>query len=214
MANFPACGLRITSPARGLIDSQFWREMSLLDDIQIPGKSIACCHCILELSYAGDGLNADPGFTSVHKPLAINEYRCLARSLRAIRYGTLFAEHFLTRKGLTMKINIAAACFLAGALVLPVVGYTADNEINSLSPKALTQDSIITTSVYAKIKSTLAGENQDSAAHIKVDTDKKGVVALSGTAKSQADADKAVAIAQGVEGVTAVENKLVVKAHK
>jgi hypothetical protein len=40
-----------------------------------------------------------------------------------------------------------------------------------------------------------------SALHIKVDTDDKGVVQLSGNAKSQAEADKAVAIAKKVEGV-------------
>jgi hyperosmotically inducible periplasmic protein len=112
-----------------------------------------------------------------------------------------------------MKINIAAACFLAGALVLPVVGFTADGEINSLSPKAFAQDSIITTSVYAKIKSTLAGENQDSAVHIKVDTDNKGVVTLSGTVKTKEDADKAVSIARSVEGVAAVEDNIRVVAR-
>jgi hyperosmotically inducible protein len=187
--------------------------MSPLDDIRIPGKSIARCYRIAEPSHAGDALSADRAFAPVHKCLAINEYRSLARSLRGIRYGKRVAERFLTRKGLTMKIAIAAACFLAGTLVLPVAGYTADSEINSVSPKAFPQDSIITTSVYAKIKSTLAGDNQDSAVRIKVDTDNKGVVTLSGTAKTKEDADKAVSIARSVEGVAAVENNIRVMAR-
>jgi hyperosmotically inducible protein len=44
-----------------------------------------------------------------------------------------------------------------------------------------------------------------------VETDKSGVVQLSGTAKSQAEVDRAVAIAREVEGVTSVENKIQIK---
>jgi hyperosmotically inducible protein len=107
-----------------------------------------------------------------------------------------------------MKIKFAGACSLAGALVLPLASHAADSEINSLSPKAFAQDSIITTSVYARIKSKLAEDNQDSAVRIKVDTDNKGVVTLSGTARTQEEADKAVSIARSVEGVASVENSI------
>lgn len=41
-----------------------------------------------------------------------------------------------------------------------------------------------------------------SALHIRVDTDNKGIVTLSEKAKSQAEADKAVSIARGVEGLS------------
>lgn len=109
-----------------------------------------------------------------------------------------------------MKINIAAACFLAGALVLPVAGYTADYDTDRSSPKAFAKDSVITT----KIKAKLAEEKLASAVQIKVDTDNKGVVTLSGSAKTQEEADKAASIARSVEGVAAVENKIKVATRK
>lgn len=68
-------------------------------------------------------------------------------------------------------------------------------------------DSVIT----SKIKSKLATADDVSAVHIKVDTDKNGVVVLSGTAKSKAEADKAHAIAHSVEGVTKVINQIKIK---
>jgi len=111
---------------------------------------------------------------------------------------------FLTQKGLNMKIKIAAACFLAGALALPVAGYTADADSDRSSPKAFVKDAVITT----KIKAKLAEEKLASAVQIKVDTDNKGVVTLSGTARTQEEADKAVSIARNVEGVAAVENNI------
>jgi hypothetical protein len=36
-----------------------------------------------------------------------------------------------------MKTKFAAACFLTGALMLPGAGYTADNDMNRLSPTAM-----------------------------------------------------------------------------
>jgi hyperosmotically inducible protein len=110
-----------------------------------------------------------------------------------------------------MKIKIAAACFLAGALVLPVTGHAADDDTDRSSPKAFfVSDAIIT----AKIKAKLAEEKLASAVQIKVDTDDKGVVILSGTAKTQEEADKAVSIARNVEGVGTVENNIKVAARK
>jgi len=108
-----------------------------------------------------------------------------------------------------MKIKIAAACFLAGALALPVAGYTADSDSDRSSPKAFVKDAVITT----KIKAKLAEEKLASAVQIKVDTDNNGVVTLSGTARTQEEADKAVSIARNVEGVAAVENHIKVAAR-
>lgn len=64
-------------------------------------------------------------------------------------------------------------------------------------------DSVITT----KIKSKLLGEPNLSSAQINVKT-YKGVVQLSGFVKSQADINKAEAIARGTEGVTDVKNDM------
>ena len=103
-----------------------------------------------------------------------------------------------------MKTRLVTSFFLLGALLAPVAGYTEDGDKDRSSPKAFIQDSVIT----AKIKAEMAKDKQVSALNIKVDTDNKGVVQLSGTAKSQAEAEKAVSIANSVKGVTAVENKI------
>ena len=91
-----------------------------------------------------------------------------------------------------------AAAVIASALLLPIAGYTAD------SPKEFINDSVITT----KIKTEMAKDKQVSAMKIVVQTDQSGVVKLSGTAKSQAEADKAVEIAKSVKGVTSVQNNI------
>ncbi len=96
-----------------------------------------------------------------------------------------------------MKFRLATA-IIAGALMLPVAGYAAD------TPKQIVKDSVITT----KIKAAMAKDKEVSALRIEVETDHSGQVQLTGTAKSQAEADKAVAIAKGVQGVTSVENKI------
>jgi osmotically-inducible protein OsmY len=47
-----------------------------------------------------------------------------------------------------------------------------------------------------------------SAMRVKVETDDKGVVTLSGTAKSKAEADQAVKLARNTKGVTSVKNDI------
>ena len=73
--------------------------------------------------------------------------------------------------------------------------------------KEAVADSVITT----KIKAEYAKDKQVSALNIKVDTDDKGVVTLSGKAKSTAEADKAVKIARDTKGVTSVKNDIMVQ---
>ena len=113
-----------------------------------------------------------------------------------------------------MNTKLVTTCLLAGALMLPIAGYTADRsadgDTDRSSPKAFVKDSIITT----KIKAELFEERMSSLLHIRVDTDKKGVVVLSGTAESQNAADKAVSIARKVKGVTSVQNNIKIKADK
>jgi hyperosmotically inducible protein len=109
-----------------------------------------------------------------------------------------------------MKIKTAAAAFLAGALALPLAGYGADNDSDRTSAKDFFNDSLITT----KIKVKLTEEKLANMVKIKVDTDNKGVVTLSGTAATQEEADKAVSIARGVNGVATVENNIEVAARK
>jgi hyperosmotically inducible periplasmic protein len=117
------------------------------------------------------------------------------------------------RIGHTMNFKLAASGLVVGALMLPIAGYTADSDSDRSSdrssPKAFVKDSVITT----KIKAELAEEKLSSLVHIGVDTDNKGMVTLSGNAASQNAADKAVAIARAVKGVTSVQNNIEIKAN-
>ena len=107
-----------------------------------------------------------------------------------------------------MKYKLATTCFVIGSVLAPVAAYAADSDKDRSKPATFVKDSVITT----KIKTKLAAEHLASAKHIKVDTDRNGVVWLSGTANSQAEADKAVEIARNTEGVKSVSSKL--KVHK
>jgi hyperosmotically inducible protein len=104
---------------------------------------------------------------------------------------------------MNMNARLAACCFVAGALLLPIAGYAADTDPSS-SPKQFVKDSVITT----KIKAQLAANNAKTLVHVQVDTDDKGMVTLSGTAPSQKAIDTAVLIARAVKGVTEVDNKI------
>ena len=99
---------------------------------------------------------------------------------------------------------------LLGALLAPVVSHAEDQDKDRASPKAFVKDSAITT----KVKAKLAAEHLGSLAKIHVDTDANGIVYLSGFANSQAEADKAVAIARATENVRDVKSDLVVKPDK
>lgn len=103
-----------------------------------------------------------------------------------------------------MKTKIVTTCFLLGTLLAPMAGHAEDADKDRSSPKAFVKDAVITT----KIKAEFAKDKQVSVRHIKVDTDNKGVVQLSGTAKSQEEAEKAVQIARNVKGVVAVDNRI------
>jgi hyperosmotically inducible protein len=109
-----------------------------------------------------------------------------------------------------MNTKLVTTCFLAGALMLPIAGYTADGDTDRSSPKAFVKDSVITT----KIKAELAAEKLSSLVHISVDTDNTGKVVLSGTAASQNAVDKAVSIAHAVKGVNSVQNNIQIKADQ
>jgi len=105
-----------------------------------------------------------------------------------------------------VKLKLATACLVIGTALAPVA-FAADSDTDRNKPATFVKDSMITT----KIKTKLAAENPASMADIKVDTDKDGVVWMSGTAKSQQDVDKAVSIARGTEGVKSVKNDVKVQ---
>lgn len=101
-----------------------------------------------------------------------------------------------------MKTNLKTL-LVVGALALPLAAFAAEGD----SVKTKVGDAVITT----KVKAEFAKDKTVSATGISVETDSNGLVHLSGTAKSQAEADKAVLIAQKVKGVTGVQNDIVVE---
>jgi hyperosmotically inducible protein len=107
-----------------------------------------------------------------------------------------------------MKTIIATTCVLFGTLLAPAAVVVAqDSSADSSHPVALAADSATTT----LIKTKLAAQHLASLDRIHVETDKDGVVWLSGTASSQAAADKAVSIARATEHVKAVHSHITVK---
>jgi hyperosmotically inducible protein len=106
-----------------------------------------------------------------------------------------------------MKTKHAAACLIAAALLGPLAALAEDPDTDRSNPTAFVKDSAITTEIKAK----LAAEHITSLARISVDTDRNGVVYLSGSARSQDAIDKAVSIARDTDGVKAVHSTLKVQ---
>ncbi|MGG4732192.1 molecular chaperone OsmY [Leclercia adecarboxylata] len=86
-------------------------------------------------------------------------------------------------------------------------GEKIDNSMNKVGN--FMDDSSIT----AKVKAALVDADDIKSTDISVET-KKNVVTLSGFVESQAQAEKAVAVAKKVEGVTSVSDKLHVRDGK
>lgn len=100
-----------------------------------------------------------------------------------------------------MKINLKSLLVI-GALTVPMAAFAADGD--AVGTKL--GDAVITT----KVKAEFAKDEHVSASDIRVETDSSGIVQLTGTAKTQAEADKAVVLAKNVKGVTSVKNEIVV----
>ena len=105
-----------------------------------------------------------------------------------------------------MNVKLATVCFVLGAAIAPVA-FGADSDTDRNKPATYVKDSAITT----KVKTKLATDTPSSMATIHVDTDKDGVVWMSGTAKTQQEIDKAVSLAKGTEGVKSVKNDIKIK---
>jgi hyperosmotically inducible protein len=103
-----------------------------------------------------------------------------------------------------MKLKFATTCFVIGTVLAPMAAYAADSDTDRNKPATFVKDSVITT----KIKTKLAAESPGTMARIKVDTDKDGVVWMSGEAKTQAEAAKAMDIAKATEGVKSVKSDI------
>jgi hyperosmotically inducible periplasmic protein len=101
---------------------------------------------------------------------------------------------------------VVATAAMLGAFAVHAATETGTDTDRS-HPKTFMKDSVIT----SKVKTHLAQEKIGSLAHIHVDTHGHGAVVLTGYTRTQDEADKAVSIAQGTEGVTSVKSKLRVR---
>jgi len=107
-----------------------------------------------------------------------------------------------------MKSTFAISCVLFGTLLAPAVVVVAqDSDTDRTHPMEFVKDSAITTA----IKTKLAAEHLTSLGRIHVDTDKDGVVWLSGSARSQAAVDKALSIARDTEHVRSVHSEIKIR---
>lgn len=107
-----------------------------------------------------------------------------------------------------MKIKSAISCTVCAMLLGSAVAVSADDSTSDgARAMVFVKDSAITT----EIKGKLAAEHITSLERIHVDTDKDGIVWLSGTASTWKAADKAVSIARDTEHVKDVHSHITVK---
>ncbi len=100
-----------------------------------------------------------------------------------------------------MKMKLATTCLVLGALLIPIATFAAeDRDADRSHPLTWVKDSMITTAIKAK----LAADHPGSMKHISVDTDKAGVVWLTGTANNQTEIDQAITTARNTEHVKSV----------
>ncbi|HSI49598.1 MAG TPA: BON domain-containing protein [Ideonella sp.] len=103
-----------------------------------------------------------------------------------------------------MNARYILAAVISATAVLSTTGCAVGREQESVG--AYIDDSALT----ARVKSAFASDPTVSAMSISVET-MKGVVQLSGFAKSTAERSQADAIARGTGGVKAVRNDIVVR---
>ena len=106
-----------------------------------------------------------------------------------------------------MKTKLVMTCLVGGMLLGSAVTMAQESDADRSHPKAFVKDSAIT----MKIKTKLAAEHVTSLGRIHVDTDKDGVVWLSGSARTQEAIDKAVSLARDTKGVKDVRNHIKIK---
>jgi hyperosmotically inducible protein len=106
-----------------------------------------------------------------------------------------------------VNTKLIAACFVVGTLLAPIAVRAADGDSDRAHPEAFVKDSVITT----KVKTKLAADKISNLTRIHVDTDRNGMVVLSGNVENQQGAEAAVSIARKTEGVTSVQNNIKIK---
>jgi hyperosmotically inducible periplasmic protein len=113
----------------------------------------------------------------------------------------------INHQEMNMKHKLAASCFVIGTMLAPIAVQAKDSDADRPNPTTFVKDSAIT----AKIKTRLAAENPGTLKHISIDTDRNGVVWMTGTVNNQSEAEQAVTIARNTEGVRSVRSSLTVQ---
>lgn len=113
-----------------------------------------------------------------------------------------------------MKTKLSTLCFVTAAMLAPMAVHAADSaeaaaDADRMHPRTFVKDSVITT----KIKARLAKEHFSSLTRIRVDTHGHGIVVLAGSARTQDEATRALAIARETEGVTSASSTIHVRKH-
>jgi hyperosmotically inducible protein len=109
-----------------------------------------------------------------------------------------------------MKTKLATTFLVIGTLLAPVLAHADDRDADRSHPMTWVKDSVITT----KIKAKLAADHPGSMKHIQVDTDKDGVVWLTGTANTLDEINQAVTTARNTAGVKSVWTDIKIKSDR
>ena len=106
-----------------------------------------------------------------------------------------------------MKLLVVTALLGAGGTLMSAA--EADQKVDSDISHAdmYVKDSVITT----KVKAKLAEKHLATLTNIHVDTDRQGIVWLSGKAPTRDASDLAEMIAKSTEGVIGVHNRILVQ---
>jgi hyperosmotically inducible protein len=103
-----------------------------------------------------------------------------------------------------MNVKPILTCIIAVALAPPGLAVAAGPDADSSNANEFVKDSAIT----AAVKTKLAANHLASLTQLHVDTDRDGVVWLSGTTQTQEAADRAVEIARTTDGVIEVKSTI------
>ena len=109
-----------------------------------------------------------------------------------------------------MKAKLVTTLLVIGTLLAPVAAMAADTterHADRAHPMTWVKDSVITT----KIKAKLAADHPGSMKHIRVDTDKDGVVWMTGTANNHEEINQAITTARNTKGVKSVWTDITIK---
>ena len=101
-----------------------------------------------------------------------------------------------------IRNSLAAA--LAAVSILAMGAASAAVPASEKNPPAESQAPVTDSWITTKVKSDLLATDNVLGTDIKVET-KNGVVWLSGVVKCQAEHDKAISVAKGIDGVKKVE---------